>query len=242
MALAIGAAVLVLLAIWWRMGAAGGQRERRWVALGGSFTTAPGRPSWVSAVRLPGRPVEAIDLTAPGATLVDVLSAQLGPALAARPAVAVIWVGPDDLLNGRPLPALLADLGHVIDRCREEGVAVIVVGMPRVGWPQGLRGRRPERVMATVHGEWRTGIADVARHGGAELLPPERGDDAPPALVRDGRWTLLTDPARNAVADRLADAITTAMRRGVAVDALLDGHDGPGDPVVRRRLGLPPLR
>ncbi len=242
MAIVVGAGVLVLLAIWWRTGPTGDRRERRWVALGGSFTAAPGRPSWVSGVTLAGRPVEAIDLTAPGATLADVLSGQLGPALAARPTVVVVWVGPDDLLHGRPLPRFLADLGHLIDRCREDGVAVVLLGLPPVAWPADLRGRRPERVMAAAHAEWRRGLIEIARYGGADLVDPARvgGDEA--VLVREGRWTLLADGVRGDLGPRLADVIRRSMRSGATPGALKDGQDGPADPVVRRRLGLPPLR
>ena len=242
MTLAIGAAVLILIALWWRLDSAGGRWERRWVALGGSFTSAPGRPSWVSAITIPGRPVEAIDLTASGATLVDVLAGQLGPALAARPAVAVIWVGPDDLLMGRPLPAFLTDLRHVIERCREDGVAVVVVGMPRMSWSADITGRRPERAMAPARTQWQIGIAEVARYAGAELILPERADADQTALGRTGPWTLLADPARKVLARRLAAVISRGMDRSRLVGDLFDGRDGPGDPVVRRRLGLPPIR
>lgn len=236
--LVIAAALVVVLATA-RPGERTSRPARRWVAIGSSQTRRTGLPSWVGAIeRRPG--VEAIDLTAPGASLETTLASQLGPALSAGPAVVVVWVGPADLVQGRALPAFLQDLTSLLERCRGRGVRVVVVGMPafRVGL-SGRRGAVRDPLLRLLP-EWADAIADAATMSGATVVRLA-GAGAPVWSASVEGQTLWFDGA---------DTGPVARRLGAAVDRALAGASGasetvrdePADPVARRRLGLPPVR
>ena len=238
--LVIGAVVLTLLAIWVLSAARRSPTGApRWVALGASFTVTAGQPSWVSAVRPSVREIEGIDLTSPGAGVAAVVAAQLGPALAAHPSVAVIWVGTDDLLRGRPLGHFLADMRHVIERLRSAGSAVVLVGLPDLRWEQtGGSGRRPDKALRPRLTEWRSGLDELARATGVDLLTPRH--PFPLTVTRRGDRVDLAESDRMAFGAIVTRAVERALASGSAVVAP-DAAD-PEDPVVRRRLGLPPIR
>jgi hypothetical protein len=85
-------------------------------------------------------------------------------------------------------------------------------------------------------------MADVAHHLGVTLVTPGEPGADHPVLIRDGHWTVLPEPARIDLGTRLAPLIHRALRSGGRSETLIGDQSEPADPVVRRRLGLPPLR
>lgn len=240
-ALVIGAAILVVLALWHRMAPGRSGQPPRWVALGTSFTANPGMRSWVDAIDV-GRNIEGIDLTMAGATVSDVVAGQLGPALAARPAVAVIWLGASDLLFGTPLTTFLRDLSSVVWRLQQQGCRVLLIGFPgELSAPIGHR-RNP---LAGAIDAMRTGLRETARLSGATLV-------AVPATTEPGGVSknlqvsgpvLWLEPSvLEAVGHVISPVLVQALCEGQTTGSLLAEWDEPADPVHRHRLGLPPVR
>ena len=237
----IGAALLVLLAIWHQLDPEGRRLERRWVALGNSFTISPGSRSWAAEVAL-SLPAEAIDLTAPGAGITDVRARQIGPALAARPAVAVIWVGVADLLHGQPLVPFLRDLASAIGQLQRAGCAVLVVGASGVELPDTGPGRGALRSLRRSLEEWEAGIGEICRTTGAENVDLGWASGASWPLRFAGPTVVMVAAELNRAGQGLSGPIERALRDGGGPSLATGGWDEPADPVARDRLGLPPVR
>lgn len=237
----IGAALLVLLAIWHQLDPAGRRGDRRWVALGNSFTAKPGSRSWVAAITLP-RPAECIDLTSPGASIADVISGQLGPARAAGPLVAVIWVGAADLLHGRPLVGFLRDLASVIGQLQRQGCAVLVVEVAGAALPDDRSGKPLARSLGRALADWQSRIRETCQATGARLISIGPGTDEPPALRLDGPVILMDAPVLERVGQALRGPVGELLRDGGGLAGAAGDWDEPADPVARQRLGFPPVR
>lgn len=243
-ALVIGAALLVVLAFWHRMAPDGSRQPPRWVALGTSFTAKPGMRSWVGAIDV-GPNTEGIDLTMAGAMVSDVVAGQLGPALAARPSVAVIWLGASDLLFGTPLPAFLRDLSSVVGRLQQQGCRVLLIGLPEMRSELSAPGRRRRDPLDGAINGMRTGLRETARLTGATLVEVpaarELGSVTKP-LQATGPVLWLDPSVLDAVGHVISPVLAQALREGQTTGSSLAEWDEPADPVQRNRLGLPPVR
>ena len=242
-AIVMGAAALILLTFWYQLAPGGPGRNRRWVAMGTSFTSGPCVRSWVAGIDI-GVGAEGIDLTIAGATLADVIAGQLGPALAARPSAVVLWVGASDLLFGTPLPGFLRDLTTVIGRIQRQGCQVLMVGLPDLGTDVPAKLRRRNALAGTSE-TWRTGLRDVAELTGSALILVPAGAEAGPrsGTVRVTGPVPWIDPIMHTtVAGIVSSVLRQALRDGRYPAGPSEQWDEPADPVQRRRLGLPPVR
>jgi len=242
-AIVMGAAALVLLAFWYQLAPGGPGRNRRWVAMGTSFTPASGVRSWVAGIDV-GREAEGIDLTVAGATLSAVAASQLGPALAARPSAVVLWVGASDLLFGTPLPSFLRDLTTMIGRLQQQGCQVLLVGLPDLARDVPATGRRRNPLAETTE-TWRTGLREIAELTQSTLILVPAGPEAGPrsGTVRiTGPVPWLDHAMHTTIADTVSPMLRQALRDGRYPAGPLERWDEPADPVQRRRLGLPPVR
>ena len=243
-ALVIGAAVLVLLAFWHHLAPVDSRRDRRWVALGTSFTPSPGLRSWVAAIDV-GSGAEGIDLTAPGATLSGMQAGQLGPALAARPSVAVIWLGASDLLFGTPLMPFLRELTVSVGRLQQEGCQVLLIGLPEMISLPVRSGRSRKDPMAASVAALRSGLRETAELTGSILIDVPvvaPADRAASRLQVEGPVVWLDADLLDAVGRVISPVLADALRGGDASGGPAGDWDEPADPVQRRRLGLPPVR
>ena len=239
-ALVIGAAVLVVLAIWSRVAPGDRRPERRWVALGSSGTAGPGQRSWVAAIATRRR-AEAIDLTAPGATLADVRASQLGPALAASPSAAVIWVGAGDLLHGVPIVAFQRELASVIGQLQVHGCQVLLVGLPPFRLDGGLVERRRGTLADTV-AQWQAAMTATAALTGAARLAPGPERPAGPTARLNGPVIWFDAAYLMQLGQRTAPVLDRLLATGPGRATGPAHWDEPADPAIRRRLGLPPVR
>lgn len=235
-----GAALLVVLAIWFQIDPGGRRRNRRWVALGSSGTAGPGQRSWVASI-VTDRPAEAIDLTTPGATLADLRSSQLGPALAANPSVAVIWLGAGDLLHGLPLTTFQRELSGVVGQLQRHGCQVLLVALPSFRVGSERSGRRHGTLCGAIR-QWQAAIDATARLTGLTLVSP--GSDLPAGAVANvsGPVVWFDEAVLSNVGHRISPALDRMLGSASSWTAGPDQWDEPADPVVRRRLGLPPVR
>lgn len=236
------AALLVLLTIWNAVAPASRRGQPRWVALGASGTAGHATRSWVAmlAERLPG--VEGIDLAAPGATLITVQHEQLGPALSARPAVAVIQVGIEDLLHGASLETSLVAFSGIVERLQQAECQVVVIGMVdiRLSGPEhaAMHRDRPLRKAST---EWASAFDATARRLGATLVHPS-GTDAVVNATLAGAVVVRDPGFLDAIARSAAPVVRRALASPFLVSAASDDWDQPADPRQRRALGLPRVR
>ncbi len=242
-AIVMGAAALVLLAFWYQIAPGGPGRNRRWVAMGTSFTPMPGVRSWVAGIDVGGG-AEGIDLTVAGATLSDVVAGQLGPALAARPSAVVLWVGANDLLFGTPLPGFLRDLMTVIGRLQRQGSQILLVGLPDLATDGPAIGRRGNPLAETTEA-WRKALREMAELTGSTLILVPASSDAGPerrTVQITGAVPWLDPTTHTIVADIVSPVLRQALRDGRYPAGPSERWDEPADPVQRRRLGLPPVR
>ncbi len=242
-ALVIGGAILVVLAFWYHLASAGSRGDRRWVALGTSFTATPGIGSWATTIDV-GSDAEGIDLTVPGATVAGMVAGQLGPALAARPSAAVIWLGSTDLLFGTPLTLFLQELTAAIVRLQGQGCRVLIVGLADVPSVSGRFGVRRKDPMAGAVGAVDDALREIARVGGAILIDvPTSPASRVKADVRVAGPVIWYDQSfLDAVGRAVSPVLATALRDGSTPDGGWASWDEPADPVQRDRLGLPPVR
>ena len=240
-ALVIGAAVLVVLAIWSRVAPGDRRPERRWVALGSSGTAGPGQRSWVAAIATRRR-AEAIDLTAPGATLAEVRASQVGPALAANPTVAVLWIGASDLLHGLPLPTFQRDLADMVAQFQGHGCLVLLVGLPAFRIESVRPPRRRGGAVADSITEWQAGIVATAGLTRATLVDFDNDRAAGPLARLDGPVVSFDQAVLAEVGQRIGPVLDRLLREPPEPVSSPGQWDEPADPVARRRLGLPPVR
>lgn len=196
-----------------------------YVAMGGSAAAAGaqrrGDPERLAAaLRASGRPMRLVDLTAPGVTVHAVLDRQLARAVALRPALVTIAVGPADVAATTSLADFSRDLQTVVDLLRRNHATVVLSAIPvaaRLGAPPGpaseLRVDAFDWAVRLKAEENRVALADVrAREGaaarsweaavlaeaeaalpGGRPAPPPRPPAPPPA------------PAPPSVPDRVAE-------------------------------------
>lgn len=143
-----------------------------YVALGASDAvgvgaTRPDDEGWVSLVHS-GISDEArlLNLGISGATLADVIAAELPVMADVTPALVTLWPGVNDLRSGVPLDAFRARLDDVLARSSAwEKTTVVVLTIPDLRYLPAFASADPSTLDATVR-EWNAAIADaVARHG-----------------------------------------------------------------------------
>ncbi|HET8629337.1 MAG TPA: SGNH/GDSL hydrolase family protein [Thermomicrobiales bacterium] len=162
---------------WWagqRQGAAA--TPGVYVALGASDAVGvgadrPERDGWVPLVQAglpPG--TQLVNLGVSGATLGDVLAAQLPVALDARPRWVTLWPGVNDLRDGVALDTFAGQLDTLLGRLAgAPGATVVVLNIPDLRVLPAFAGVDHAQLDATVH-QWNAVIADAARRHGALLV------------------------------------------------------------------------
>lgn len=112
-----------------------------------------------------------LNLGISGATLADVLRAELPPALDAQPRWVTLWAGVNDLRGGVGLPTFSAQLETALaafDR-QQPRPTVVVLNVPDLRQLPAFAGRAPADLDATV-GRWNAAIAAAAQQHGALLV------------------------------------------------------------------------
>jgi lysophospholipase L1-like esterase len=150
-----------------------------YVALGdstveGHGATAPGR-NYVGRLYARLRTVypraQLANLGVGGATAADVLRGQLPQALALRPALVTLSVGPNDITQDRSLWAFARDVALILDALARDTTAVVVVNLiPDMTVTPRFRGTEAE---ARIHDRvvaWNDVLAAQARKHGAEIV------------------------------------------------------------------------
>ncbi len=142
-----------------------------YVALGASDAVGVGasRPAddgWVPVVHR-GLPSETrlLNLGISGATLADVIAAELPVMADVTPALVTLWPSVNDLRAGVPLEAFRAQLDEVLAWSSErENTTVVVLNIPDLRYLPAFASADPDALDATVR-EWNVAIAEVvARH------------------------------------------------------------------------------
>lgn len=106
--------------------------EVLYVAIGGTYAfdgaPRPGDPARLAS-RL-GQAVRVVDLTVPGATAFHVRASQLERAIALRPRLVTLAVGPADVVDGASLASFARDLHVVTELLRKAGATVVISTLP----------------------------------------------------------------------------------------------------------------
>jgi lysophospholipase L1-like esterase len=153
-----------------------------YVALGASDAVGVGahdmaRHSWPAVVHA-GLPegTQLLNLGISGATLSDVLRAEMLPAVDARPRWVSIWPGVNDLSRNVPLTTFSRQLDEILGRLSQPKVAVtspppmlIVLNLPDLRQLPALAFIDPMLLDRTVQ-QWNAEIARIAERHGAMLV------------------------------------------------------------------------
>jgi len=150
-----------------------------------------------------------------GATSADVLARQLEPAIASRPDLVTLSVGPNDITERVPLAAYTRNMEAILARLAATTPAVIVVSLlPDLAVTPRFRGHEAEALVGRRSVEFNDALARVAKRHGAQIVdlyaPSRREVPARPELVgRDGyhpsdlgyaRWAeLMWDAVRSRI-------------------------------------------
>ena len=127
-----------------------------------------------------------------GATSADVLARQLEPAIASRPDLVTLSVGPNDITEGVPLAAYTRNMDAILARLAATTPAVIVVSLlPDLAVTPRFRGHEAEALVGRRSVEFNDALARVAKRHGAQIVdlyvPSRREVPARPELIaRDG--------------------------------------------------------
>lgn len=178
--------VIILLlgsgAAWWTRRGGAAPAPLVYVGLGASDTVGVGadRPAlegWVPRVHeaLPAG-TQLLNLGVSGATLDEVLQAQLPPALDARPRWVSLWSGVNDIRAGVALATFVAQLDSVLQSFAAQRPdagsphpKVLVLNIPDLRYLPAFGSRAPADLDATVR-RWNAAIADAARRHGATVV------------------------------------------------------------------------
>lgn len=164
--------IVVAGGAWWR--ARGQRAEARplvYVALGASDAVGvgaaqPAREGWVPRVQA-GLPAGAqlVNLGINGATLADVLRAELPVALDAQPRLVTLWPGVNDIRADVPLAMFTPQLEQLLAAFDGQGATVALLNIPDLRALPAFDGRDPATLAGTV-ADWNAAIASAAaRHG-----------------------------------------------------------------------------
>jgi lysophospholipase L1-like esterase len=150
-----------------------------------------------------------------GAISLDVLTRQLDRAIALKPDLVTLSVGPNDITEGVPLADYTRNVDAILGRLAADTRAVIVVNLlPDLAVTPRFRGHEAQAVVGRRSVEFNAALARVARRHGAQIVdlyaPSQREVPARPELVaRDGyhpsdlgyaRWAeLMWDAVRSRI-------------------------------------------
>jgi acyl-CoA thioesterase-1 len=123
-----------------------------------------------------------------GATSADVLVRQLEPAIASRPDLVTLSVGPNDITERVPLAAYTRNVDAILARLAANTRAVIVVNlMPDLAVTPRFRGQEAEALVGRRSVEFNDALARVAKRHGAQIVdlyaPSRREVPARPELI-----------------------------------------------------------
>jgi acyl-CoA thioesterase I len=150
-----------------------------------------------------------------GATSLDVLTRQLEPALARKPDLVTLSVGPNDITEQVPLGDFTRNVDATLGRLAADTHAVIVVNLlPDLAVTPRFRGHEAQAVVSRRSVEFNAALTRVATRHGAQIVdlyaPSRREVPARPELVAaDGyhpsdlgyaRWAeLMWDAVRSRI-------------------------------------------
>jgi lysophospholipase L1-like esterase len=225
---AVSAAALLMGCSWMhppasRMLPADHTVELTYVALGDSTVQGIGasRPETNYVSRLHARLRERypnarmVNLGVGGATSRDVIRRQLERAIALKPHLLTVSIGPNDITSRVPVTTYAAHMETILGRLAAETEAVIVVNLlPDLAVTPRFRSREVAPVVGRLSTEFNDALAKAAdRHGAAlvDLYGPSRREvpGRPELLARDGyhpsdlgyaRWAeLMWDAVRTRI-------------------------------------------
>jgi acyl-CoA thioesterase-1 len=145
------------------------------------------------------------NLSANGATSADVLGEQLPQALALRPHLVTLSVGPNDLTSGVSVDQFQDNVDRILTALRETGAVVVINLLPDLAVTPRFRTSRWRDAVERTTAEYNRALEAVARRNGAQLvdlyLPshqevPRRpdlisADGYHPSDAGHGRWAEL---------------------------------------------------
>jgi lysophospholipase L1-like esterase len=136
---------------------------------------------------------ETTNLGRRGLTAAEVRDAQLEPALAARPDLAIVVAGGNDVLLGLPLDAAIAAMGEMVEALRDAGAEVLTMDLVDDG--HGLASFAPLSQAVRALGAWHAPLRDGPLGAERDIYAPDglhlnaRGHAIVAADV--GRWMSL---------------------------------------------------
>lgn len=176
--LPLGVALMIIAALWWSRTTVQSE-PATYVALGASDAVGvgaddPSRQGWVPLVHTTLPPgTRLLNLGISGATIADILRAELPPALDAKPRWITLWPGVNDLRRGVALTAFSADLEQVlqqIDAARiEPAPQIILLTIPDLRHLAAFSRNQAPDLDATVH-QWNAAIVAAAKRHGAHVI------------------------------------------------------------------------
>lgn len=189
------------------------------IALGASDVVGvgarhPEKEGWapVMASLLPG-PKRLMRLGLSGATAGQIRAQLLPKAIAARPDVAVVWVGVNDCARMIPLPQFQADLEAIVSGLAGTGATVFVVNLPDLDRLPALRAYASWIRMALP--SWQGAVRHVAARHSATVVElthyTTEIDQRPEYICNDGFHPSQHGYRR--LAELIAEAVQARLRR-----------------------------
>lgn len=167
-----------------------------YVALGDSTVEGIGATSPLTTYvsRIVGRlrgiypNARALNLGVAGATSADVVASQLPRAVALRPTLVTVSIGPNDLTGGVPAGEYARNVDTIFRRLRDETGAVVITNLlPDLAATPRFRGTADEAAVGRLTVEFNAVLATAARRHGVEVVdvyePSRREVPARPELV-----------------------------------------------------------
>jgi lysophospholipase L1-like esterase len=111
-----------------------------------------------------------LNLGVGGARSADVLSGQLWHALAQRPALVTISVGPNDITGRVSVAAYERNMDAILGRLAESGAVVVVNLLPDLALTPRFRGHPSEAAVGRLTVEFNAALARVAARHGSEVV------------------------------------------------------------------------
>jgi acyl-CoA thioesterase I len=205
-----------------------------YVALGDSTGVGMGAGNRGYPARLAARsmrPVRLVNLCVSGARAEDLVRDQLEPALAARPAVATLAIGINDVIGETPPERFEAAVERAVSAVAAAGARLVIVTIPDLSLSPRVEGGAARAGVLGRTRELNERLAAVARRHGVPLADLF----GPGAEVYGGDGTLSGDrfhPSAKGY-ERWVEAIAPAFDGAVQASG---GAGGPGlspDPALR---------
>lgn len=114
--------------------------------------------------------VSAVNLGVGGAKSADVLSGQLWRAIALRPTLVTISIGPNDITGRVAVGEYERTMDAILARLAESGAVVVVNLLPDLAVTPRFRGRAAEAAVGRLTVEFNAALARAGGRHGAELV------------------------------------------------------------------------